>query len=151
MAGFGLAAAATDEGTAAARNLLRRVAAELLVPKTGLFRYVARGLRRSRVVRRADVSTHAFHFASLAGDDWARAIGTRARGRRGAAGSSQGEWPGSSMSNASVTDWYPVYSVHQDAMAALPHAGYRRIRSRCRGCACEERRLDLRRTSSDSR
>ena len=44
----GLAAAGTDEGIAAARSLLRRVEAELLVPKTGLFRYVARGLRRSQ-------------------------------------------------------------------------------------------------------
>ncbi len=96
--------------------------AELLVPKTGLFRYVARGLRRSQAsFGGLTYLTHAFlNFASRTGDDWARAIGTRACRALVELQGPQGEWPWVvDVERASVTDWYPVYSVHQDAMAPL--------------------------------
>jgi N-acetylglucosaminyldiphosphoundecaprenol N-acetyl-beta-D-mannosaminyltransferase len=118
----GLAAARSDERLDAARRVLRDAEASLRVESTGLFRYSARSLRRNQSsFGGVAYLTHAYlHLASRCDDAWAREVGLRACEALVALQGPRGEWPWLiDVERGAVSDWYPVYSVHQDAMAPL--------------------------------
>ncbi|MBM3334231.1 hypothetical protein FJY63_06180, partial [Candidatus Sumerlaeota bacterium] len=117
-----LVASATPNDLERAAKLVRFVLERLRDERTGLFRYCSNGFRKNQA-----------SFGGMAYLTWAllrygRRVGERAALDAGLAAcrslielqGPQGQWPWMiNVRSATVSDWYQVYSVHQDAMAPL--------------------------------
>lgn len=117
-----LTAASSPRDMERAAKLVRFVLERLLEEKTGLFRFCPEGFRRSQAsFGGLTYMTFAMlRYGRAAADKTAAAAGLAACRTLIELQGPQGQWPWMiNVRTGTVSDWYQVYSVHQDSMAAL--------------------------------